>query len=77
MISSTLVVLLVAALGAKANPVPQGVTALIAPSAPAPSGCLPSYSGLFAIAAVKAEGVPIPSTLSSKNISYQDFFVIF
>jgi len=67
MISSTLVVLLVAALGAKANPVPQGVTALIAPPAPAPSGCAPSYSGLFAIAAVKAEGVPIPSTLSNKR----------
>jgi len=67
MISSTLVVLLVAALGAKATPMPQGVTAIISPSAPAPSGCALSYSGLFAIAAIKAEGVPIPSTLSNKR----------
>lgn len=45
-------ILALAAVGANAIPAPApgGVTAYIAPSASAPAGCLPTYSGSFGIA---------------------------
>ena len=42
--------LLAAAAGANGLAFPQAVTASIAPSAAAPSGCAASYSGTFGIA---------------------------
>lgn len=65
MISHALLALAVAAIGVNGSPVPkpQGVTALISPSAPAPSGCLYSYDGLFAIAAIKLTDVAIPTAV--------------
>ncbi|KAI4113843.1 MAG: hypothetical protein LQ345_005266 [Seirophora villosa] len=46
------IAILALAIAAYANPValPQGVTAVISPSAPAPPGCTPSASGSFGIA---------------------------
>ena len=38
---------------AAASPFPQGVTAAIPPTAPAPPGCVASYSGSFGIAVAK------------------------
>ena len=35
-----------------ASPMPQGVTGQIAPKAPAPEGCMTSYSGTFEITVV-------------------------
>lgn len=66
MISHALLALAVAAIGVNGSPLPQGVTALISPSAPAPSGCEYSYNGLFAIAAVKLTDVPIPTAVPGK-----------
>lgn len=44
--------LLSLAVSALGNPMPQGVTSAIAPSASAPAGCMPDYSGTFQITVV-------------------------
>jgi len=46
----SIICLLFTAAKVLANPFPQGVTANIAPSASAPSGCMGSYSGIFGVA---------------------------
>ena len=46
---------------AAAKPMPQGVTSAIAPSASAPAGCSPDYSGSFQIQVVN-----VTSSASSK-----------
>lgn len=55
--------LLALAVAIKASPValPQGVTANIAPTAPAPAGCTPNYSGTFGIAVASITGSPAPA----------------
>ena len=40
---------LAAVAAVQASPVPQGVTAKLAPTASAPPGCMPSYSGTFGV----------------------------
>lgn len=40
----------------EASPVPQGVTMAMSPSAAAPSGCMPTYSGSFGIAVMNITG---------------------
>lgn len=45
---------LAAVLAVNASPLPQGITAAIAPSAAAPSGCALSYPGTFGIAVINA-----------------------
>jgi len=37
-----------------ATPMPQGVTAIIPPTSPAPAGCKASYDGKFEITAVNS-----------------------
>lgn len=44
------IALLAAAYAVQASPFPQAVTAVISPSAPAPSGCSMNYAGTFGVA---------------------------
>uniref|UniRef100_A0A0D6QVZ1 Cell wall mannoprotein PIR1-like C-terminal domain-containing protein n=1 Tax=Araucaria cunninghamii TaxID=56994 RepID=A0A0D6QVZ1_ARACU len=56
---------LAAAVAVQASPYPQAVTASIAPSAPAPSGCMPNYSGTFGIAVMNITAGAPPAPVSS------------
>jgi len=62
-------VLLALAAAVKASPVafPQGVTANIAPTAPAPAGCTPNYSGTFGIAVAAITGSPAPAKRAAQS----------
>jgi hypothetical protein len=53
-----------AALGVTAipAPIPQGITAAIAPSASAPAGCSINFSGTFGIAVMAASGGSAPAS---------------
>lgn len=48
-------------------PAPQAVTALISPSSPAPSGCMPNFSGSFGIVAMNLTMASGSATISQKS----------
>lgn len=65
-------ILLAAAAAVQANPValPQGVTAKVSPSAPAPTGCRPSYSGTFGIVVQTLGGSARQSVSGMADVSF-------
>lgn len=53
-----------AVVNASPMPRPQAVTANISPSSPAPSGCMPNYSGSFGIVAMNITAGAAPAAVS-------------
>lgn len=74
----TFLSILAAVAAVRASPVPQGITAAIAPAGTAPAGCMDSYSSSFGIAVMQvsasgaavatqsADGQPAAATVASQ-----------